>query len=119
MTSNVAPPRVLNIDDLRRVAARRLPRIVFDYIDGGAEREVTLAANTRAFDDVLFRPRCAVATARCDLTTTVLDTTLELPFLLGPVGSSRMFSPRGEEAAARAAGAAGTATCCPHSPAAG
>jgi L-lactate dehydrogenase (cytochrome) len=82
--------------------------VVFDYIDGGAEREVTLGENCRAFDDVLFRPRSAVATRRCDLGTTVLGAPLELPFMLAPVGSSRMFYPRGEEAAARAAGQAGT-----------
>jgi L-lactate dehydrogenase (cytochrome) len=108
MTRAVAAPRVLNIDDLRRLAKRRLPRVVFDYIDGGADREVTLGENCRAYNDVLFRPRCAVATPRCDLSTTVLGTPVALPFLLAPVGSSRMFHPRGEEVAARAAGKAGT-----------
>jgi L-lactate dehydrogenase (cytochrome) len=97
----------INIEDLRRLARRRVPRVVFDYIDGGAEAEVTMRANCRAFEDVTFRPRCAVATPSCDLRTRVLDTSLELPFLLAPLGSSRMFYPRGEEAAARAAGSAG------------
>jgi L-lactate dehydrogenase (cytochrome) len=105
---SVAPPRVLNIEDLRRVARRRMPRVVFDYIDGGAERERTLTENCRAYEDVLFRPRSAVATRQVDLRTTVLGTTIDLPFLLAPVGSSRLFWPRGEEEAARAAGAAGT-----------
>lgn len=105
---SVAPPRVVNVDDLRRLAQRRLPRMVFDYIDGGADREITLRENCRAFDQVLFRPRSAVATRTCDLRSALLGTTFELPFLLGPVGSSRMFYPRGEEAAARAAGDAGT-----------
>ncbi len=100
--------RVVNIADLRRLASRRLPRVVFDYIDGGAEGEVTLRENCRAFETVTFRPRCAVATAACDLRTTVLDKTLELPLLLGPVGSTRMFYPDGEAAAARAARDAGT-----------
>jgi L-lactate dehydrogenase (cytochrome) len=86
-----------------------LPRAVFDYIDGGADAEVTLRENVRAFEDVALRPRSAVATASCDLGTTVLGSRLSLPFLLGPVGSSRMFYPRGEEAAAKAAGEAGTA----------
>jgi len=99
---------VLNIEDLRRVARRRMPRVVFDYIDGGAERERTLTENCRAYEDVLFRPRSAVATRQVDLRTTVLGTTIDLPFLLAPVGSSRLFWPRGEEEAARAAGAAGT-----------
>jgi isopentenyl diphosphate isomerase/L-lactate dehydrogenase-like FMN-dependent dehydrogenase len=64
--------------------------------------------NARVFDDVVFRPRSAVATASVDLRTTVLGQTIELPFLLAPVGSSRLFWPRGEEVAARAAGEAGT-----------
>jgi L-lactate dehydrogenase (cytochrome) len=105
----LAAPRVVNIDDLRRLARRRLPRVVFEYIDGGADAEVTLRANTQAFEDVLLRPRCAVATPGCDLSTTVLGTRLALPFLLAPLGSSRMFYPHAEEAAARAAGDAGTA----------
>jgi len=107
--SNVALDRVVNIADLRRLAARRLPRVVFDYIDGGADAEITLRANRRAFEAVTLRPRSAVATPACDLRTTVLGATLELPFVLAPLGSSRMFFPRGEEAAARAAGGAGTA----------
>ena len=98
----------VNIADLRQMAQRRLPRMVFDYIDGGAEREWTLRENCRAFEDVLFRPRSAVATRTCDLGTTVLGTDIDLPFILAPVGSSRMFYPRGEEAAAAAAGDAGT-----------
>lgn len=98
----------VNIEDLRRMAMRRLPRMVFDYIDGGAEREWTLRENCRAFEDVLFRPRSAVATRRCDISTTVLGTQIDLPFVLAPVGSSRMFHPRGEEKAAAAAGRAGT-----------
>ncbi len=106
--ANVASPRVLNIADLRRLAERRLPRVVFDYIDGGADGEVTLGENCRVFDRVTFRPRHAVATPRCDLATTVLDTPVQIPFLLAPVGSSRMFWPRGEEVAAREAGKAGT-----------
>jgi L-lactate dehydrogenase (cytochrome) len=100
--------KFLNIADLRLAAQRRLPRAVFDYIDGGADAEWTMRENSRIFDDVLFRPRSATATAQCDLGTTVLGQAIELPFLLAPVGSSRMFYPRGEEAAARAAGEAGT-----------
>ena len=105
----VDSPRVVNISDLRRLAERRLPRAVFDYIDGGADAELTLRENCRVYDDVILRPRNAVAIPECDLHVTVLGRRLELPFLLAPVGSSRMFYPRGEEAAARAAGAAGTA----------
>ncbi len=82
--------------------------MVFDYIDGGADAEITLRENCRVFETVSFRPRGAVATPDVDLRTTVLGTTCDLPFLLAPLGSSRMFSPRGEEAAAREAGRAGT-----------
>src|SRR4029450_9127957 len=102
-------PKAVNIADLRRLAKRRLPRVVFDYIDGGADAEVTLRENSRAFEDLSLRPRSAVATRSCDIRTRVLVTTLDLPFLLAPIGSSRMFYPRGEIAAARAAGNAGTA----------
>jgi L-lactate dehydrogenase (cytochrome) len=109
MQERVQPPRVINIEDLRRIAKRRLPRVVFDYIDGGAESELTLRANCRAFEDVTFRPRCAAATSMCDLRTTVLGTSLSMPLVLAPVGSSRLFYPRGEEVAARAAGTAGIA----------
>ncbi len=105
---NVESPRVLNIADLRRLAERRLPRVVFDYIDGGAEGEVTLKENCRIFDDVTFRPRNAVAIAECDLKTSVLGQPIDLPLIFAPVGSSRMFYPRGEEVAARVAGSVGT-----------
>jgi len=100
--------KLINVEDLRLAAKRRLPRAVFDYIDGGADAEWTLRENARVFDDVLLRPRSAVATPRCDLRTTVLGETIELPVILAPVGSCRMFYPRGEEVAARVAGEAGT-----------
>jgi isopentenyl diphosphate isomerase/L-lactate dehydrogenase-like FMN-dependent dehydrogenase len=106
---SVRAPRVVNVSDLRRLARRRLPRVLFDYIDGGADGEVTLRANCAAFDAIAFRPRCAVRTPRIDLQTTVLGTPLALPFLLAPVGSCRLFYPRGECVAAHAAGKAGTA----------
>ena len=98
----------VNVEDLRLAARRRLPRAVFDYIDGGAEDEWTLRQNSRIFDDVLLRPRSAVATPACEIRTTVLGQPIDLPLILAPVGSSRMFYPRGEEVAARAAGEAGT-----------
>jgi len=105
----VASPRVVSIDDFRPMARRRLPKAVFDYLDGGAEGEVTLRENCRAFQDVTFRPRHAVAHANCELSTRVLGFDLSLPFLLAPVGYSRLMHPGGEVVAARAAGAAGTA----------
>ena len=101
--------RAVNVDDLRRLARRRLPRVVFDYIDGGADAELTMRDNCRAFDRWIFQPRNALPSVACSLRTSVLGSDLELPFALAPVGSSRLFYPRGECEAARAAGAAGTA----------
>jgi L-lactate dehydrogenase (cytochrome) len=106
--ARVASPRVINIEDLRRLARRRLPRVIFDYLDGGAEAEVTLRENRRAFEAVTFRPRHAVVSPEVDLRTTVLGTELALPVLLAPVGYSRLMHRNGEPAAARAAGAAGS-----------
>ena len=107
--ARVSPPHVLNIGDLRRLAKRRLPRVVFDYIDGGADAEVTLRDNVKAYEQLTFRPRGAVAIPSIDLKTTILGAQLELPFILAPVGSTRLFYPNGEVLAARAAGKAGTA----------
>src|SRR5580700_10210839 len=104
----VASPRVVCIEDFRPIARARVPKSVFDYLDGGAEGEVTLRENCRIFNDVTFRPRHAVEVAKCDLRTRVLGLDLALPFLLAPVGYSRLMHPGGEVAAARAAGAAGT-----------
>ena len=105
----VASPRVVCVEDLRTIARRRVPKAVFDYLDGGAEAEVTLRENCRVYEDVTFRPRYAVASSDCDLHTRILGFELALPFLLAPVGYSRMMHPSGEVAAARAAGKAGTA----------
>jgi L-lactate dehydrogenase (cytochrome) len=101
--------RAVNIQDLRNLARRRLPNVVFDYLDGGAEDEITLRANTQVFCELTFRPRHAVSFPQCDLHTRVLGQDLSLPFLLAPVGYSRLMHPVGEVGAARAAGAAGTA----------
>ena len=105
---SVAYPHVVNIGDLRRIAQRRLPAVVFDYLDGGAEGEVTLRGNCRVFDEVTFRPRHAVSFSSCDLRTTVLGHEISFPAMLAPVGYSRLMHPGGEVAAARAAGKAGT-----------
>jgi isopentenyl diphosphate isomerase/L-lactate dehydrogenase-like FMN-dependent dehydrogenase len=92
---SVASPRVVNIADLRPLARKRLPRVVFDYIDGGAEGEVTLKENCGAFEELSFRPRQAVAVPQCDLRTNVLGLEIALPVLLAPVGYSRLMHPGG------------------------
>lgn len=99
---------VVNIEDLRRIAKRRIPKSVFDYLDGGAESEITLDENCRVYRDVTFRPRGAVGFAECDLSITVVGHKFARPFILAPVGYSRLMHPQGEVAAASAAGDAGT-----------
>jgi isopentenyl diphosphate isomerase/L-lactate dehydrogenase-like FMN-dependent dehydrogenase len=108
LSRSVASPRVVCIADLRTVARARVPKAVFDYLDGGAEGEVTLRENCRVYEDVTFRPRHAVAVDKCGLGVRVLGHDLALPFLLAPVGYSRLMHPGGEVSAARAAGNAGT-----------
>ncbi len=99
----------VNITDLRDLARARLPDAVFDYLDGAADDEITLKDSEAAFKEVIFKPRFAVATPSCDLGVTVLGEKLDLPFLLGPIGYSRLMHPRGELAASKAAGTNGTA----------
>jgi len=106
--ASLGPPRVINIHDLREMARRRLPRAVFDYLDGGAEGEITLRENCRVFEDVTFRPRQAVSIPKVDLRTKVLGQELVFPAILAPVGYSRLMHPSGEVAAATEAGSAGT-----------
>jgi isopentenyl diphosphate isomerase/L-lactate dehydrogenase-like FMN-dependent dehydrogenase len=105
--------RIVNVDDLRNAAHRRLPKAVFDYLDGGADDEVTLRDNLKAFSELRFRPRSAVDARECNLKTSVLGQLIEFPVLLAPVGYSRLFHPRGELAASAAAGRAGTIYCVP------
>jgi isopentenyl diphosphate isomerase/L-lactate dehydrogenase-like FMN-dependent dehydrogenase len=104
----LSPSEVVNISDLRRLAQKRAPKAVFDYLDGGADSEITLGENTRAFRDILFRPRQAVAFGQCALSVKVLGREISFPAMLAPVGYSRMMHPGGEVVAARAAGEAGT-----------
>ena len=99
----------VNVAALRSLAARRVPRVVFDYLDGGSDDEVTLRGNCEAFGEVGFRPRHAVDVSQVNLRTSVLGFELPFPAILAPVGYSRMMHPQGELAAAAAAGENGTA----------
>jgi isopentenyl diphosphate isomerase/L-lactate dehydrogenase-like FMN-dependent dehydrogenase len=100
---------VVNIEDLRVRAERRLPRAVFDYLDGGAETERSLRENSRAFESLTFRPRNAMSVPQCDLRVNVLGAELAFPAILAPIGYSRLIHPEGEVAASRGASEAGTA----------
>ena len=107
--SRPSPVRALTIEDLRRGARRHLPRIIFDYADGGAGDEITVRRNREAFERLAFRPRALVDVSNRDLTVTVLGDRLASPVLVAPTGMAGLCWPRGEVEAARAAGHAGTA----------
>ena len=96
-----------NVDDLRNIARRRLPAGVFDYIDGGAEDELTLDRNVRAFRETTFRPRVLRGLDELDTSTTLLGRPLAFPLVLAPTGFTRIADPAGELAVVRAAGRAG------------
>lgn len=98
--------RAASVEDLRRMARRRLPAGVFDYIDGGAEDELTLARNVAAFRDIEFRPRVLADVGKVDPSTTLLGRPLPLPLVLAPTGFTRIATPGGEIDVARAAGRA-------------
>lgn len=100
--------RIHNVSDARRIARRCLPRAVFDYIDGGAEDEVTMGENERAFRQISFRPRMAKKVDCPRLDTTVLGIPVALPVLLAPCGLVRLMHPDGPLGAARAAQRSGT-----------
>jgi len=100
-----------SVQDYRELARRRLPRQIFDYIDGGAFDETTLAANREDLHRLHFRQRVLRDVSERSLATTVLGTELAMPVVLAPVGFAGMFSRRGEVQAARAADVAGVAFC--------
>jgi L-lactate dehydrogenase (cytochrome) len=99
--------RAANVEDLRRMARRRLPGGVFDYIDGAAEDELTQRRNVAAFRKVEFRPRVLVDVSDVDTSTTLLGKPLACPLALAPTGFGRIADPEGELAVARAAERAG------------
>jgi L-lactate dehydrogenase (cytochrome) len=99
--------RAACVADLRAVARGHLPRGVFDYIEGGAEDERTLASNTQAFARTVFRPRVLRDVEVVEPSTVLLGRELPLPLVLAPTGFTRVANPAGELAVARAAGRVG------------
>ncbi|WP_395695783.1 alpha-hydroxy acid oxidase [Nocardioides sp.] len=97
----------LTIEDLRRIARRRTPRAAFDYTDGAADQEVSLARARQAFGDVEFRPRILRDVSTVDTSRVVLGQRVALPFGIAPTGFTRMMQTEGEIAGAQAAAAAG------------
>jgi len=100
---------IITIEDLRKRARRRLPRAVFDYIDGAAEDELTARRNREYFQRLLFDPRALVDVSRIDQSTTIFGQRLETPLILAPTGLCGMATNRGEVLAARAAIRTGSA----------
>jgi len=100
--------RISCVDDAHRFARRTLPRVVADYIDGGADGEVTMAENLEGFRHVAFRPHMATGVLSPTIATTVLGVELALPVLLAPCGLVRLVHPDGALGVARAAARAGT-----------
>lgn len=96
-----------SVADYRRIARRRLPRGVFDYVDGGAEDELTLRRNSEAFGRLEFRPRVLSDVGEVDISTSLLGKPLPAPLVLGPTGFTRILTPGGELDVARAAARAG------------
>lgn len=99
------------IEDLRQVAKRRLPKVMFDYIDGGSFSERSLSNNRDGFDKWQLIHRVLVGVGKRDFSTKLLGQRSALPFMLGPLGFLGLFAPRGEVLAARAAHQAGIPFC--------
>ena len=95
--------RANNIKDVRELADKRLPRFIFDYLDGGADDEYTRRENSRAFNALSLIQRVLVDVEKVDTSTTILGMPTSVPFILSSTGASRFYHPQGELAAARAA----------------
>lgn len=106
--------RAYNIDALRALARAALPKPIFDFADGGAEKEYTLRRNEAAFDAIELLPHPLSGAAERDLSVSLFGKRLSLPLLLGPTGLAGLFWPDGEACLARAAGRAGTGFCLSH-----
>jgi (S)-mandelate dehydrogenase len=97
----------INIEDLRAIARKRLPRFVFTYVDGGAEDEITLLGNREAYRRLRFRPRTLVDVSKRDLSTRLLGAPSAIPVVVGPTALNGLSWRDGDIALARAAAAAG------------
>lgn len=95
--------RAFTADNFRRLSRRRLPRAVYEYVEGGAEDELTVARSREGFQHLEFARRSLVDVSRRDQRTTVLGTAVASPIVLSPVGLAGVVNPAGERAAARAA----------------
>jgi isopentenyl diphosphate isomerase/L-lactate dehydrogenase-like FMN-dependent dehydrogenase len=106
--------RAFSVAELRRIARRRLPRMVFDFCDGGADDEITRIQNEAGFADWAFLPRPLAGSTTRDQSVELFGRRLALPVIIGPTGLSGMMWPKGELAAARAAARTGTVYTMSH-----
>ena len=104
-------PAISSFDDARNLARRKLPKMIFDFVDGGAGGEVTIRANRAGYEQLQFEPRWLSDVATRDTATTVLGEKISMPIMLSPAGLAGLVHRDGELAAARAAGNAGTVCC--------
>ncbi len=100
--------QALNIEDLRKIARKKLPKPLFNYIDGGADDESNVLGNAHAYDAVKLVPEYLIDVADIDLKTKVLGREISMPLFLGPTGMSRLFHHDGETAVSKAAATTGT-----------
>jgi L-lactate dehydrogenase (cytochrome) len=98
--------RCYSVGDMRKMAARRLPKSIFDYVEGGGEDEASMRRNIASYGDWSFLPKWG-SVENLDLSSTLLGGPVSMPLTLAPTGGTRLFHPGGEIAAARAALAAG------------
>jgi (S)-mandelate dehydrogenase len=96
-----------NIEDLRRMAERRLPRVAYDYLEGGAEENATLRENRAVFERIRLKPRTLVDVSRRSQQTTLFGDTFNMPFGIAPTGAAGLYCFEADIALARAAAAAG------------
>jgi L-lactate dehydrogenase (cytochrome) len=104
-------PMILNMEDLRELAMRRIPRAIFDYADGGSYDERTIRRNAADLDAMTFRQRVMVDVSKISLATTFLGSPVSMPLGIGPTGLAGLFHADGEILGARAAAACGIPFC--------
>ena len=97
----------ITVADLRQIARRKLPRAVFDFIDGGAEEEITLRANMADFDAILLKQRILTNVAHTELGRDILGSAAAAPLMIGPTGLANLAYPHAEEVLAGEAAKAG------------
>jgi hypothetical protein len=96
-----------SVDGAQLAAKKRLPKSVYEYVEGGTEGRLTVAANRNSFNEIEFLPRAGIVSDKVDLRTTILGCELSMPVIVAPAGFIRLAHRHGEVGAAKAAGAAG------------